>query len=120
MSFWNEISRNPHFEATLNHPFPAQVRADLLRANRNLDIGNGLVVGDAAVPMNMMVRPDALQAPGAPVPLAVPMAPTILSVAVPEGAAPGTVIQVQAPNGAMVQVAVPEGAAPGSVIQVQV
>ena len=47
-------------------------------------------------------------------------APEIVSVAVPEGAVAGTVIQVQAPSGAMVQVAVPEGVKPGQVIQVSV
>ena len=46
-------------------------------------------------------------------------APEIVSVAVPEGAVAGTVIQVQAPSGA-IQVAVPEGVKPGQVIQVSV
>ena len=46
-------------------------------------------------------------------------APEIVSVAVPEGAVAGTVIQVQAPSGA-IQVAVPEGVKPGQVIQVAV
>ena len=48
------------------------------------------------------------------------VAPEMISVAVPEGATAGTVIQVQVPSGAVVQVAVPEGVQPGQVIQVSV
>ena len=46
----------------------------------------------------------------------------LLAVAVPEGAAAGTVIQVQAPgpSGAVVQFAVPQGVHPGEVIQISV
>ena len=42
------------------------------------------------------------------------------AVAVPEGAAPGTTLQVVAPNGVSVQVQVPAGAAPGSTFNVGV
>jgi hypothetical protein len=59
--------------------------------------------------------------PGGAAVTAVHPAPAMISVAVPEGAVAGTVIQVQAPSGrGAIQVAVPEGAKPGQVIQVSV
>ena len=43
---------------------------------------------------------------------------TTLAITIPQGSAPGSMMQVQAPNGQMIQVMVPQGAFPGSVIQV--
>ena len=43
-----------------------------------------------------------------------------MNVQVPEGATPGAVIHVQAPNGITIAVAVPDGAVTGSVFQVAV
>ena len=42
-----------------------------------------------------------------------------ISVSVPEGAGPGTVLNVQSPDGIKIEVQVPEGAAAGSSFQVQ-
>ena len=42
-----------------------------------------------------------------------------MSVSVPEGAGPGTVLNVQSPDGIKIEVQVPEGAAAGSSFQVQ-
>mmetsp|Transcript_64823 Transcript_64823/g.163268 ORF Transcript_64823/g.163268 Transcript_64823/m.163268 type:complete len:742 (+) Transcript_64823:83-2308(+) len=43
-----------------------------------------------------------------------------MAVQVPEGATPGTSLQVQAPGGQLVQVQVPDGVAPGQTMMVQV
>ena len=99
-------------------------RLDLLRHGRSADLGEGRFVGDVGAPMQqMMMARGGPTAPGFQ-PVAdvttVHPAPAMISVAVPEGAVAGTVIQVQAPSGAMVQVAVPEGVKPGQVIQVAV
>ena len=92
-------------------------RLDLLREGRSVDLGEGRVVGDVGAPMQqMMMARSGPTAPGFQPVAAV--APAVLSVAVPDGAVAGTLIQVQAPSGAMVQVAVPEGFQPGQVIQV--
>ena len=94
-------------------------RLDLLRHGRSADLGEGRVVGDVGAPMQqMMMARSGPTAPGFQPVAAV--APAVLSVAVPDGAVAGTLIQVQAPSGAMVQVAVPEGFQPGQVIQVSV
>ena len=81
------------------------------------------MVGDVGAPMQqMMMARGGPTAPGfQPVAAvtAVHPAPAMISVAVPEGAVAGTVIEVQAPSGA-IQVAVPEGVKPGQVIQVSV
>ncbi|KAH8050471.1 hypothetical protein JL722_11442 [Aureococcus anophagefferens] len=98
-------------------------RLDLVRHGRSADLGEGRVVGDVGAPMQqMMMARGGPTAPGfQPVAAvtAVHPAPAMISVAVPEGAVAGTVIQVQAPSGA-IQVAVPEGVKPGQVIQVAV
>lgn len=55
---------------------------------------------------------DAVMASGAQV-------PQMMAVTCPEGAAPGTSIQIQAPDGRMLAVQVPAGVAPGAQFQVQ-
>ena len=74
------------------------------------------------VPPNLLL-PDAAAAPAAvpvatPVALEVPVAQTQAAfITVPEGCAPGSMLQVVAPSGQVVQVQVPAGVQPGQQLQ---
>mmetsp|Transcript_94427 Transcript_94427/g.244338 ORF Transcript_94427/g.244338 Transcript_94427/m.244338 type:complete len:109 (-) Transcript_94427:161-487(-) len=48
-----------------------------------------------------------------------PQGEHVAQIIVPEGAAPGTMLQVPTPDGGMLQAAVPSGAAPGTIFTVQ-
>ena len=52
--------------------------------------------------------------------MAAPSATTNITVQVPEGAPPGTMVQFTAPNGQPVQVQIPPGLGPGAHFQIAV
>ena len=53
-------------------------------------------------------------------PVATPTAMQMMQVNCPPGSTPGSMVQVQAPNGQQMQVQVPAGVGPGMPFQVQV
>eukprot|EP00933_Yihiella_yeosuensis_P000900 TRINITY_DN10144_c0_g1_i1.p1 TRINITY_DN10144_c0_g1~~TRINITY_DN10144_c0_g1_i1.p1 ORF type:complete len:312 (+),score=37.94 TRINITY_DN10144_c0_g1_i1:115-1050(+) len=71
-------------------------------------VGTPVVVSASATPVQQALPPvqQAL--------------PKVISVQVPEGASPGSIVQITAPSGQLMQVVVPENKMPGDIFQVQV
>lgn len=78
------------------------------------------LIAGGAYPQQPMQAPPLEVAPANHMPVAQAMvAPQLMTVTCPPGAAPGTTVQVQAPDGRLVAVQVPAGVAPGAQFQAQ-
>lgn len=99
-----------------------RIFGEVMAANGHACTGGAQAGGYPAAmqpPVAQGMMPTPAPAPAPLVQAVASAAPQMMVVTCPEGAVPGTSIQIQAPDGRMVAVEVPAGIAPGAQFQVQ-